>query len=184
MLLLLLLLPLQDLLDNWLTCQATWQYLEPIFSSPDILKQMPEEGGMFAQVRKVDGLATSFYPHHLRHTAPLLQVDTTWRGLMEAAHHNPSVLVLAKDAEHLASLEEANKLLEEIQKVGMQSPACNAQRQCAARAASRVVAIGVTGHVPQMQLTQLLCHMFLNAGPCCLPGAQAPGIPALLLPVQ
>lgn len=47
-----------------------------------------------------------------------LQVDTTWRDLMEAAHGNPSVLVLAKDPEHLARLEEANKLLEEIQKVG------------------------------------------------------------------
>jgi hypothetical protein len=36
---------------------------------------------------------------------------------MEAAHSIPSVLVLAKDPEHLARLEEANKLLEEIQKV-------------------------------------------------------------------
>jgi hypothetical protein len=36
---------------------------------------------------------------------------------MEAAHGNPNVLVLARDPEHLARLEEANKLLEEIQKV-------------------------------------------------------------------
>ncbi|KAF6263196.1 dynein heavy chain 8 [Scenedesmus sp. NREL 46B-D3] len=87
-----LLLAAQELLDNWLTCQSTWQYLEPIFSSPDILKQMPEEGGKFTQV------------------------DTTWRDLMEAAHATPSVLALAKDPERLAGLEEANKLLEEIQK--------------------------------------------------------------------
>jgi hypothetical protein len=36
---------------------------------------------------------------------------------MEAAHATPSVLALAKDPERLARLEEANKLLEEIQKV-------------------------------------------------------------------
>jgi hypothetical protein len=47
----------------------------------------------------------------------LLQVDTTWRDLMEAAHATPSVLALAKDPERLARLEEANKLSEEIQKV-------------------------------------------------------------------
>ncbi len=32
------------MLEEWAACQKSWLYLEPIFSSDDIMRQLPVEG--------------------------------------------------------------------------------------------------------------------------------------------
>uniref|UniRef100_A0A667I2I8 Dynein axonemal heavy chain 3 n=1 Tax=Lynx canadensis TaxID=61383 RepID=A0A667I2I8_LYNCA len=81
----------QEILEAWLKCQATWLYLEPIFSSEDIIAQMPEEGRKFATV------------------------DSYWKSLMSQAV-NTRVLVAADQPRMAERLQEANLLLEDIQK--------------------------------------------------------------------
>lgn len=40
----------QDVLDEWIACQRLWMYLEPIFASEDIQKQLPAESKKFQAI--------------------------------------------------------------------------------------------------------------------------------------
>ncbi|XP_051969464.1 dynein axonemal heavy chain 3 [Xyrauchen texanus] len=82
---------MQDILDAMLQCQSMWMYLEPIFSSEDIIAQMPENGRKFAIV------------------------DSCWKNLISEALKDTLVLVVTEQPNMLGRLQESNTFLEEIQ---------------------------------------------------------------------
>ena len=46
------LITVQDVIEEWLRCQRDWAYLQPIFDSNDITKQLPAESKKFKTVDK------------------------------------------------------------------------------------------------------------------------------------
>ena len=86
-----LLVLMSDIFEEWLKCQRSWMYLEPIFSSEDIMRQLPTEGKRFAGV------------------------DRTWRKTLNAAHHDPDAVTFCKTPRLLQHFQEGNQMLEMVQ---------------------------------------------------------------------
>ncbi|XP_027139394.1 dynein heavy chain 6, axonemal [Larimichthys crocea] len=79
-------------LDEWLTCQRNWLYLESIFLAPDIKRQLPAESKMF------------------------LKVDKSWKEIMAKVKKMPNALSAATQPDLLKTFQHNNALLDEIQK--------------------------------------------------------------------
>ena len=41
------------MLEEWLNCQRSWLYLEPIFSSEDIMRQLPVESKRYQTMDRI-----------------------------------------------------------------------------------------------------------------------------------
>lgn len=83
----------QETLDEWLTCQRNWMYLEVIFGSPDIIRQLP-------------GPAKTFQA-----------VDKSWKHIMKQTNEEPNALKAAThDKFRLETFKSHNANLDQIQK--------------------------------------------------------------------
>lgn len=81
-----------EVVDEWVQLQRNWLYLQPIFDSADINKQLPQEGKRFTTV------------------------DKYWRSTMQGAVKGVLAIRFCDDARLLERFREGNKLLEMVQK--------------------------------------------------------------------
>jgi dynein heavy chain, axonemal len=89
-----------DVMDEWIKVQRSWLYLQPIFDSPDIQKQLPKEYKRFATVDK-----------HWRNTMDELDPD---RG-KDAAERLRAIDFLPRE-KLLERWRESNTFLDLVQK--------------------------------------------------------------------
>ncbi|XP_036594745.1 dynein heavy chain 1, axonemal [Trichosurus vulpecula] len=82
----------QEVLEEWLNCQRSWLYLEPIFSSEDINRQLPVESKRYQTMERL------------------------WRKIMKNANENREVINVCADQRLLDTLRDCNKLLDLVQK--------------------------------------------------------------------
>ncbi|KAF9816548.1 hypothetical protein SFRURICE_010707 [Spodoptera frugiperda] len=77
----------QKVVDEWIECQKEWMYLEPIFTSEDIARQLPMETKKYGTMERI------------------------WRRVMSSAAACPKIMIICPDSRLLDSLQEAIHLL-------------------------------------------------------------------------
>ncbi|XP_046395032.1 dynein axonemal heavy chain 1-like [Ischnura elegans] len=82
----------QEVLDIWLDTQNKWLYLQPIFSSMDIARQLPNESKKYALM------------------------DRTWRRIMKNVNEQPKIMTVCPDLRLLELLKDCSNLLDLVQK--------------------------------------------------------------------
>jgi dynein heavy chain, axonemal len=83
-------LRVQSTIEQWGKVQSTWLYLLPIFTSKDIVSQMPEQGRMFTQV------------------------DNIYKRYMVAVVNDSNVMSIASQPGLLEAMSESNQILERV----------------------------------------------------------------------
>ncbi len=83
---------INEVLDEWITCQRNWIYLESVFSAPDIQKQLPQE------------------------TEKFRTVDKFWRDIMGKTNKNRKILDSCISEGLKARFVDANVKLDETRK--------------------------------------------------------------------
>jgi dynein heavy chain len=86
------LLYVSDCIDEWMKCQGQWMYLQPIFDSPDIVRQLPSENKKFKNV------------------------DKMWRACIIGTKEKPNALEACTREGLKERFEEANKNLDVVQR--------------------------------------------------------------------
>jgi dynein heavy chain len=82
-----------EILEQWLECQRSWRYLEPIFSSEGIAMELP------------------------KHTKLFEKVDRTWKKIMSMANTTPNAhQFCTSNPKILDQFIDCNKSLEAVQK--------------------------------------------------------------------
>ncbi|XP_075982332.1 dynein axonemal heavy chain 1-like [Anticarsia gemmatalis] len=80
----------QKVVDQWIECQKEWMYLEPIFTSEDISRQLPLEAKKYGTMERI------------------------WRRIMSSALACPKIMIICPDSRLLDSLVEARHLLDVV----------------------------------------------------------------------